>query len=1040
MRAAAAAVLVAACTGSNPPTSRAQIIGRLEDTIGGPHAIGRVGDYLLENDQIRLIVAGTGVGQPGQPDVYGRVNTTFGGTLVDADLQRVGGQAAGNDELAELLPGFVFSVIDPTQVCVPTIAGVCPCDASTGSACPPGSDQPLVDGSDGNAAEIMVTGHTGDLFEMIALLNTGLVGPQGSLDFTQVYKLVPGKKYVTIETTIHNPSTGAFPLPYLDPASLDAATGMNIPGIANLTLSSPMGQLPLFGGEQDLFAPGVAGFNVRFAIQDSYGEAGGFPGFPGLAVDYLATRGPGVSYGLAMPMAPDNYVNSFPASYPGQTLTPYSMLLPFTYAGVTAAYMYEPPAQLQADEQRTYTSYFVIGRGDVASVYDTILDLRGTPTGTLGGLVLDSLTSAPVAGANIIVRDAAGNYVDQLGSDAGGAFLGHLPAGTYTFVAVTDDRPITAPQTFTITAGAQTGVGPVLMAPPTTLAVQVLDELGRHAPAKFELLAHDTRIEGVDGRNILYSLALGEAVRPTALDGTDRYVENAWWTNDGRLEATVRPGDYDLVVSRGPEYEVTTVHLGVTKPGGFVERQLALQRSFSTDGWIAGDFHVHSQPSTDSGLPIVQRVTSCAAEGLEVAVATDHNYITDYTPVIAASGLDPWLLGISGMELTTFEMGHFIGYPLKVDPGSTRGGEFVWLHQPPQSLFDQLRKLAIDPSEAVVTVAHPRQQVLGYFAQFFVDQDTAAPYTPTGILGVFAPYGDEFQAGEFSYDFDAMELLTGRRNEDIHVFAQNGQPVLGSDGKPTFPGTVETWFALLDHGRMPTGMGASDSHHLLGDEPGYARTMLFVGAGKDVPGGFTRQDVIGAIKAHHAIVTNAPFVTMTIGNAMIGDTVVASGAIAVHVHVSAPSWAAVNTLTLYGSTSATPDHVVQSVAIPAPGTSFDMTFTINPTQDAWVAAEVTGTSNMFPVLPPTEFPPLDVSVIIQSLSVGIPGIANLPIGTLKPNHIHTSQPYAMTNPIWIDIDGNGWTPPKSPLVVKASAAHRAPDVRARFDALPEVTP
>ena len=77
------------------------------ETIGGPHAIGQIGDFLLENDQVRFIIADKGVG---------RVNTTFGGTLVDADLQRVGGDDKGNDQLAELLPGFVFTVIDPTDV------------------------------------------------------------------------------------------------------------------------------------------------------------------------------------------------------------------------------------------------------------------------------------------------------------------------------------------------------------------------------------------------------------------------------------------------------------------------------------------------------------------------------------------------------------------------------------------------------------------------------------------------------------------------------------------------------------------------------------------------------------------------------------------------------------------------------------------------------------------------------------------------------------------------------------------------------------
>src|SRR5207245_2337961 len=128
--------------------------------------------------------------------------------------------------------------------------------------------------------------------------------------------------------------------------------------------------------------------------------------------------------------------------------------------------------------------------------------------------------------------------------------------------------------------------------------------------------------------------------------------------------------------------------------------ELALARAFDTPGWVAGDFHLHAQPSTDSGLPIAARVTSCAAEGLEVATATDHNYITDYSPVIAGT-VDPWLVGISGMELTTFEMGHFIGWPLRVDPGSTRGGEFLWAHQPPQALFDQLRQLAIDSKASI---------------------------------------------------------------------------------------------------------------------------------------------------------------------------------------------------------------------------------------------------------------------------------------------------------------------------------------------------
>ena len=1024
-----AIVIALATCGSQAPQSRAQRIGKLEEVIGGPHAVGEVGDFILENDQIRLIIADKSFRlKDGTEVAAGRVNTTFGGTLIDADLQRPAGDTHGNDQLAELLPGFVFTVIDPTDVSV------------------------TADGSDGGPAEVTVTGIGGDLFEMVSLLNTGLVFPSTNppLQMTQVYRLEPGKKYVTIETTIKNPDSGAHPFPYLMPSQLDSLLGMNIPGISSLQLSAPLGQFPLLGGEQSLFVPGIAGFNVRFAIQDSYKQAKGFPAFPGMVADFLASRGPGVSYGLTIPSTPDNYVNTFNTGYGNQKITPYSMLLPFTYAGVTGAYMYNPPAQLQAGEQRTYESYFVIGKGDVASVLDTIYEIRAQPTGTFGGYLVDSQTSAPVGNATVMVFDSNGDPLDQMTTDAGGAFFGHLAPGNYSYRVLADDRVTTDSQSFTITAGQATGVF-VTITPPASLAVSVVDELGRHAPVKIQLIGHNSQIKGIDGRDILYSLTLGERVRPTAYDGSDRYVENAWWTVDGQLSATVRPGTYDLVVSRGPEYELYTKTISI-EAGSYAAELVQLQRSFTTDGWIAGDFHIHAQPSTDSGLPIPQRVASCAAEGLDVATATDHNFITDYAPVIGATGLANWLLGIPGMELTTFEMGHFIGFPLTVDPGSTRGGEFQWFHQTPGDLFATLRGLATDPASAIVDVAHPRQPVLGYFSQFFIDQDTAQPYAPSGILGVFAPYGMEFQAPAFTTDFDALELVTGRRLEDIHTFkAPNplpagpfpdpqpvpGQVVLGADGHPTFPGVAETWFTMLDHGLSPTGMGASDSHQLLGNEPGYARTMVYVGAGKDTPGGFTRDDVISAIKAHHAIATTAPLVEMTIKGAMIGATVVDTDpTIDVDLIVKAPSWATVNELTVYSNGGA----VVYDQPIPAGQGTYEAHVPVQCAVDCWIVAEVNGDSNMFPVNSATEFPPLDVSAIIGALSVGI-NLSSLPItSALIPQHLHYAKPFAITNPIWVDIDGNGWHAPKPPLAqAKSPATRRPPDVREQFKALPEIS-
>ncbi len=1004
-----AALALAACS-ETPPRSRAQRIQAESQLIGGPKSVGRIGDYLLENDQIRLVISDKG---------QGRVNTPFGGSLIDADLQRVGANEHGNDQLAEVLPAFLFTVIEPTAVNVAN------------------------DGSNGGPAEVTVEGTGGDLLQTVALLNTALLFPP-SLGFKQTYRLQPGKRYVEIETTVTNKTAGVHLLPYLEPSKLRDA-GLKIPGIENLSFSVPMGQLLLLGGEQELFAPGKPGFNIRFTIEDSYATAKGFPSFPGLVVDYLATKGRGVSYGFTIPEQPSNYAQAFVDRYqPTQTVTKTSLLLPFTYAGVAGAFTNNPPPSLAPGEAFTFKSYFIVGSGDAASILEAIYQLRGTKVGEFTGQVVDQQSQQPVAGASLIIFDDKGAFVTQADVDATGGFRAALEPGDYKFVVVTGDRPTTVLKSVHVGLANKESVR-IELEPPASLALTVLDELGRRAPVKVTLIGNfDPANKGKDPRTFLYSLALGERKRPTAFDGGTEFIENQWSTANGVLQVTARPGKYDLVVSRGPEYEVLRVPIEL-KAGAYVSQQLRLQREFTTPGWVAGDFHLHASPSTDSDLSLDDRVISAAAEGLDVAAATDHNFVTDYRPYIAGNKLDDWLVGLPGMELTTFEAGHYNGYPLRVDPGSTRGGEFVWTHQSPQKLFDQLRNdLAVEPGKAIVQINHPRQTVLGYFAQFFLDSETGEPYVPTGIMGVFAPYGDEFKADKFSYDFDAIELITGKREQDVHTFVAPtplppgpfpdpqpvaGQIVRGPDGRPNFPGTVESWFALLDRGHFSTGVGTSDSHGVLAEEPGYARTMIFVGAGKDGPGGFSGADVVDAIRKHRAIATTAPFIEMKIGDAVIGDTVKAGPRVTVNVHVKSPKWAPVDKVILYSNSA-----IVGEQAVPAAlGGDYEAQFTVDLTKDSWLVAEATGTRSMFPVVAPVEVPGLDATVLIKALSSGL-DLGGLPVAAkLKPADTHAVYPYAITNPIWVDVDGGGWTPPKPPLPKRAKPSGNAvPDVREQF--------
>jgi hypothetical protein len=998
---AALALACTTCTGGAAPRARAQPVQATSELIGGPKAIGEIGDFLLENDKIRVIIHGN---KPG------RGNTLYGGSIIDADLVRPGGGGGGNgnDQLAEVLPSFLFEVIEPTEIRV------------------------TADGSDGGPAEITVTGKGGDLLQLAALLVAALLFP-ANLDFEVVYSLAPGKDYVEIRTSIINNDSGAHPLPYLDPAAI-ANQLPGIPGLDMIQLSVPFGALLLFGGEQKMFAPGDIGFNVRFGIEDSYVTASGFPAFPGLVVDHVATRGEGVSYGFAVPESADNYVNQFASGYPGQNITPTSFLLGFNYASVAGAFTANPPSVIAANDRFTYTAYFIVGRGDAASVHDTVLELRGAEVGTFAGRVVDELSQAPVGDVSIVVTDAGGGFVTQADTDAGGGFAADLEPGDYFYRLVDDHRAATPDVAFSVARDETSSV--LILAPsPAHLAVFVTDDSGRPAPAKASLVAEfDASHVGDDPRDFLYTLAYGEKVRPTGFEpGRRDYIEAVLYGTNGRITGEVRPGTYELVVSRGPEHEVHREPI-VLAAGATETRTVRLARAFPTDGWISADVHLHSGSSTDSGLPIEARVLACAAEGVDLAVATEHNYIADYDPAISAMELTDWLTAMVGIELTTFEMGHFNAYPLRVDPGSTRGGEFVWTRQTPDAMFDQLRGLGTDPARTIIQVNHPREQVLGYFASFFLDGETGDPYIPTGLRGVFAPYGDEFQPEAFSYDFDAIELLTGKHFFAVHTFLDpaTGDVLRGPDGRPVYPGTIETWFTLLDRGLRPTGTGSSDSHGL-SDEAGYGRTYVYLGPGRDVPGGYRAADVVDAIRAHRTIATNGPFVEITIDDAMIGDEITNGGSsVDVRVRIRAPAWAGVDHLTVWSNSAAAAD-----VAIPADqATDFDQTFTVPLARDAWIVAEVTGSQNMFPVVTAKEFEPLDASVVISALGAGL-DLSGLAPGGAKPDKTVTVRPFAITSPIWVDTASDGWVPPRAPLSrTRLGEASQVRDLRDAFDALP----
>jgi hypothetical protein len=84
-------------------TDRTQLFG------GGPRALGEVGDYMLQNDRIRVVIQNAG---------FSRGFGVYGGGIIDADLRRFDEQGrsesnrlGGHDIFAEMFPSFFFQAV-----------------------------------------------------------------------------------------------------------------------------------------------------------------------------------------------------------------------------------------------------------------------------------------------------------------------------------------------------------------------------------------------------------------------------------------------------------------------------------------------------------------------------------------------------------------------------------------------------------------------------------------------------------------------------------------------------------------------------------------------------------------------------------------------------------------------------------------------------------------------------------------------------------------------------------------------------------------
>lgn len=426
-------------------------------------------------------------------------------------------------------------------------------------------------------------------------------------------------------------------------------------------------------------------------------------------------------------------------------------------------------------------------------------------------------------------------------------------------------------------ASALLAAGP---APQGVLRVAVLDAgSGQPLPCRLTLVDQQGRLVETGA-----APGPGFAVRPGVV-----------YSVTGRAELRPPAGRYTLYAGRGMEYSLASQPVIAGPESRSIT--LKLRRQVDTAGYVSCDTHIHTLTHSGHGdSSLEERMATIAGEGIELAIATDHNHHTDYRPAQAAAGASGFFTSVTGNEVTT-PAGHFNAFPIR--PGSPI---------PPYRSTgwkELLAGIRATPGVRVVVLNHPSNDHGGFI--------------PTDPLRFHSESGESLDGRD--WDIDGIEVLTSA--------------AIQSDWMKPF----RDWFALLNHGRAVTGIGSSDTHDVDRFILGQGRS--YVAAPESSPEEIDVEAAASSIRAGRVLVSMGLFTELWVAGRPAGASASArEEKLKVRIRVQAPSWIQADRVELYlnGEIRHTVPVTPSSRAV-----KLDTTLLIpRPRHDVWAVAVASG--------------------------------------------------------------------------------------------------